>query len=242
MCKLVNCTKKQLNHYKILDLVCQKYDIPINKVTWDNGCYRLPDYNKPDFDLFPEDIERFNHVLLKKGLGSKQQDLDPYLREITERHNKQFLNKYLKADSHLNILTVGHLIACSLVPYAEGAYAYFSKDLPLSVKKHHQLSNVVPETAWCNGIAQNTFEGIVHAFIQEHDDFDSIEYKVTPIYLNANPDHQLPIMICMQAKIHPGNLQFPDLDSHNFSVLIPNTQVGIPTLDYGFAKLKFKKK
>ena len=49
-------------------------------------------------------------------------------------------------------------------------------------------------------------------------------------------------MICMQAKIHSGNLQFPDLDSHSFSVLIPNTQVGIPALDYGFAKLKFKKK
>lgn len=137
MTKHIPCSEQQLDEFKIIEQVCQKYHIPVDEVTWDNNCYCLPDYNKPNFDLFPEDVERFNHVLLKKELEPKQHDLDQYLRNKEVDYCDLFLDKYLNIDTgRKDFLTFGHLIACSLVPYAEGAYAYFSKDLPLSVKKN----------------------------------------------------------------------------------------------------------
>lgn len=248
---LCGCSEQQLDEFNIIDQVCLANNLPKEQLVWDNGCYRLPDYDKPNFTLFSNVLNLYNHVYLQYNLGQikENQSLSSYLKNRKTRLCGKFLDKYLVTEvNRQDIINVGHLIACSLVPYAEGAADYFNKKLPVEIKRSHQYSNIVPETAWCNtnnkdsSRGQAFFERIVRDFIKQHDDFESIEYKVTPLYLDADPDKNLPIMIAMQAKIHANDtsLRFPVIDSNSFSVLIPNTQVGIPELDYGFAKLKFE--
>lgn len=222
-------TEEELDHYQIIDHICQKYNLLKEHITWNGSYYKLPDYNDPNFDLFPDIPKALCHVKLRP----KQHYEIGVSTSWKKKHRKDILDRYLVLENNANrnsILHVGHLIASSLSTYADNDQPHYNKE-----------ASVVPETAWCNssGEGQNYFEDLIENFIKQNSNFDYIEYKVIPIYIDADPKHNLPIMIAMQAKINAEdqNLKFPKIDSSSFSVLIPNLERSPYTLDYGFVKL-----